>query len=272
MESTTDIMPTVLLTKNISSKYSLCQALLQSGRQNFRIFRSIDPSQNANFFITSRQSRIVGGDPGVVPLNDIADENRNDNVKREPCDYRMDKKTGEIYFLEINCLPGVFYPRSHYGSADFILDHENKFQFFLENLLKCAWRNFRDEKRRSPIDRVTTVNGPICGFLTSKKILRKSEPIVDLTLLPNRLVNRNEFDRFPDEVRKFFDPTSVPITKNLRLWLYNAGQNRREFEVTAIKRSSSQAEVNCTLDTNLTLVAIRDIAENEMFVLGENFA
>uniref|UniRef100_A0A915KG74 ATP-grasp domain-containing protein n=1 Tax=Romanomermis culicivorax TaxID=13658 RepID=A0A915KG74_ROMCU len=68
-------------------------------------------------------------------------------------------------------------------------------------------------------------------------------------LYKNCLVNcsKDLEDRITDTVKNYGGAlveefVNVPITKNLRLWLYNAWQNRQEFEVTAIKRSSSHAE------------------------------
>lgn len=56
------------------------------------------------------------------------------------CDLRVNT-AGEVFVLEINPYPGIFYPHGSYGSADFILAHDPVgHRGFLEHLLRCAER------------------------------------------------------------------------------------------------------------------------------------
>eukprot|EP01017_Pseudomicrothorax_dubius_P012360 TRINITY_DN1505_c0_g4_i1.p1 TRINITY_DN1505_c0_g4~~TRINITY_DN1505_c0_g4_i1.p1 ORF type:complete len:340 (-),score=119.86 TRINITY_DN1505_c0_g4_i1:161-1180(-) len=54
-------------------------------------------------------------------------------------DYRMDAD-GNLYFLEINTYPGIYYRRDYFGSADWILSHDEKFdhQSFMEEIIELA--------------------------------------------------------------------------------------------------------------------------------------
>ncbi len=56
-------------------------------------------------------------------------------------DWRMDRNTEDLYFLEINPNCSVFYPKGSFGSADIILDHlENGHRHFAEHLIEIGMK------------------------------------------------------------------------------------------------------------------------------------
>jgi len=62
------------------------------------------------------------------------------------CDFRVDKN-GDVHFLEINPMCGVFYPEGAYGSADFILAAEpGGHRAFLKHLIASSLQR-RDRNR-----------------------------------------------------------------------------------------------------------------------------
>jgi D-alanine-D-alanine ligase len=133
------------------------------------------------------------------------------------CDVRLDAH-GELYMLEINPNPGVFYPsEDDYGSADLILAHDPAGQRgFLEHLLFCAQRRRERTQKRWRIAKnraggfAMFAARPLAAGELIEACEERAQPIVSLAH-----VERS----FSAQKRRWFAEFAWPLTDELHaLW------------------------------------------------------
>jgi D-alanine-D-alanine ligase len=171
------------------------------------------------------------------------------------CDFRIDAH-GDVHFLEINPMCGVFYPEGAYGSADFILAAEpGGHRAFLEHLIACAIAR-RDRNRPS----LTIRHSAGRGFgVHAVRAFAPGEVIDRLEERPQFLVTRRHVERaFTSIQKQWFSEYAFPFSENVFGMWSDRPEDWRPY--------NHSCDPNAWLD-GLDVVARRPIAANEPVTL-----
>jgi D-alanine-D-alanine ligase len=129
------------------------------------------------------------------------------------CDVRMDAR-GELYMLEINPNPGIFYPtEDQYGSADLILAHDaGGHRGFLEHVIASAFRRRQRREQRFYIGK-----NPRGGFaMFAARSIAAGELIEALEEKAQHIVSLRHVERsFSAQKRRWFAEYAWPLTDEL---------------------------------------------------------
>lgn len=129
------------------------------------------------------------------------------------CDVRMDPR-GELYMLELNPNPGVFYPSEDaYGSADLILASDpGGHRAFLEHVLTCAFRRRQRSRRRWRIGK----NGRGGFGMFAARPLAPGELVEAFEERPQPIVSLRHVERsFNGQKRRWFAEYAWPLSDEL---------------------------------------------------------
>lgn len=171
------------------------------------------------------------------------------------CDFRVDKN-GDVHFLEINPMCGVFYPEGAYGSADFILAAEpGGHRAFLEHLIQSGLA--RRERNRPTL---AIRHSPGRGFgVHAVRAFAPGEVIDRLEERPQHLVTRRHVDKaFNSIQRQWFAEYAFPFSENVFGMWSDRPEDWRPY--------NHSCDPNAWLD-GLDVVARRAIAQNEAVTL-----
>lgn len=162
-------------------------------------------------------------------------------------DFRVDSD-GEIFFLEINSNPSIFYPEGEYGSADFILSKDEVgFEGFLERILQAAKR--RQERDARGYDFSFSAKdgfGVIArrAFSPGEVVFREEETSFRLVSL------KHVKNTWPKEMQKWFFDYAFPVHENVYI-MWDEDPNRWK-------------PINHSCDPNVALDGLNEIATREI--------
>lgn len=163
------------------------------------------------------------------------------------CDLRMNQ-AGEIYFLEINANPGIFYPEGSFGSADIILSMDPLGHAgFLRHLISCAIRRSSLQSRPWRIG-FDAKDG--FGLVAARPIF-EGETVVSYEERGVNLVSRQYVEaNWRGMMRVWFDRYAYPVSDQVcAVWSEQPEQWR---------------PVNHSCDPNLWLVGLDYVARRSI--------
>lgn len=172
------------------------------------------------------------------------------------CDFRIDGRTGQPFFLEINPNCGIFYPPGYEGTADFILEtdpmgHEG----FIDTVIAAAMA------RHDPSDRRCQVRHDPRGggyHLVAARALKAGELVLEHEERPHFLVSQHHIEtRWSPEQQDVMSRYGYPVGPGL--WVMWSD------DPLAWRPINHSCDPNAWLDedSGLNVHARRDIARGE---------
>jgi D-alanine-D-alanine ligase len=128
------------------------------------------------------------------------------------CDIRMDEN-GELFFLEINANPSMFYPEDSYGCSDVILLNDPMgHRGFIERIVAAALRRHESNQKSWRVD-----FDPQRGFgLYANRPIAINELVLQYELQPVTLASRSYIEKnWRGPLLQWFDIYAYPISERV---------------------------------------------------------
>eukprot|EP01097_Dermamoeba_algensis_P002482 TRINITY_DN1982_c0_g2_i4.p1 TRINITY_DN1982_c0_g2~~TRINITY_DN1982_c0_g2_i4.p1 ORF type:complete len:350 (+),score=100.34 TRINITY_DN1982_c0_g2_i4:183-1232(+) len=175
-------------------------------------------------------------------------------------DVRQRESDGELFFLEINPQPAIFYPEDEPGSCDQILtiDPHHNHVTFLENMIQAALNHYNASQRAKNISFVKAFpNLSGYGLFASREI-QEGELVQEGESQPYFLVSKKHINsasgRSDPKLNKWFSRYAYPVNETLFVTWSSTPEEWRPI--------NHSCDPNCWL-SGLDLIARRGIKKGE---------
>ena len=195
----------------------------------------------------------------MVRVGKVAFESMLQGVGLGRCDLRVDRRTNEVYFLEINPNPGIFYAPGDEGSADMILKY-NAAEFGHQEVTKALIESaFLEQEKRAK--RYVVSFDPRKGYhLRAARDLRAGDLVFEDEGKPMPMVTRPYVMKHWDEDSKAdFERYAWPLSDDGHIY---AVWDEDHTKWRPINHSCSPSTIFAA-PHSLNMIASRDIKKGE---------